>query len=394
MAAPTATDTPANRRAGTSAGALGRWWVVALLWGAIGAGLLVLQAAASESPHLWDGWTQFDGPEYLSIVADGYQQRQLVWFPALPLLIHAVDLVVGEPRAAAVLVSAAAGLGSALLFWRWTADRALSERQRMTGVAVMLVYPYAWFLYGVVYADALFLVVALGAFLLLERDRVWWSALLGACATAARPSGFALTLGLVVLWLERTGALGVPGPATGWVHRLRLPVVVHRDRWTPRSWIPLLSLGGLAGFMLYQWIAWGSPFLFVSEQSNYHEEGVSSLVKQQYFDAWTLGFDGRHLATTTAQAVILVLVLASVPAVGRRFGWGYGIYVAALVAFPLVSVSTFMGVGRYLLPAFPCFALAGKWLEGRRLLRWAWLSLSAVAMFVMAAGFARSWYLA
>ena len=196
-----------------------------------------------------------------------------------------------------------------------------------------------------------------------------------------------------MLWLERTGAIAVPGPSAGWVHRLRLPVAVCPERWNARSLAPLLSLGGLAGYMLYQWIAWGAPLLFLTEQAGYHEEGISSLVKQQYFDAWSLGFDGRHLATTTAQAVILVLVLASVPAVGRRFGWGYGVYVAALVALPLVSVSTFMGVGRYLLPAFPCFALVGEWLAGRQVVRWVWFSVSAVALVVMAAGFSRSWYL-
>jgi hypothetical protein len=83
----------------------------------------------------------------------------------------------------------------------------------------------------------------------------------------------------------------------------------------------------------------------------------------------------------------------SIPAVGRRYGWGYGVYVLGLASLPAVSVSTFMGVGRYLLPAFPCWALAGEWLADRPRWRIVWLATSAVLLVVMTAGFARSWYL-
>lgn len=66
--------------------------------------------------------------------------------------------------------------------------------------------------------------------------------------------------------------------------------------------------------------------------------------------------------------------------------------VLALAAMPAISVSTFMGVGRYLIPCFPAFALFGEWLYRRRF-GWVWFPISAAALCLMMVGFTRSWYL-
>ncbi len=366
-------------------------------WSSIAAVLLLLQFFARYRSRgtirPLDGWVQFDGPEYLSIATRGYTPRQLVWFPTYPTVLGWVDRVVADPVLAGVVVSATCGLAATVLFWRWTRTMDVPERSRRVALLVLLLYPYGWFLYGVVYSDALFLAFALLAFLSVERGRVWLAAAAGAVATATRPSGLAVTIGLCVLSLERAGVLYVPGPEAGWAHRLRLPVCVDLRLLRWRHVVPGLSVLGLVGYMTYLWVRWDNPIRFVSEQSRYHDSGSGTLLKQQYFDAWYSGADGRHLATTTAQAVLLMVVLGSVAAVGRRYGWGYGAFVFCLALLPMVSVSTFMGSGRYLLPAFPCFVLAGEWLASRRAAQIAWFTLSGAALLVMAFGFSRSWYL-
>lgn len=374
------------------------WWPPVLVWTVLWALALVGQYLArwadpDKSPHFLDGWVQFDGPEYLSIATQGYQQRQLVWFPLYPTLVGLLDGLLSAPVVSAVLVSSLGGLASAVLYWRWSSDRQMSHGARWGALLVLLLYPYGWFLFGVVYSDAVFLAATLAAFLFLERGRPGWAAALGALATATRPSGFAVVLGLTVLWWERSGVVQGGGPVDGWARRLKMPISLDRSRVGPSALIPLLSMSGLAAHMLYCWIAWGSPLRWMTEQANYHASGRPTLLKQQYFEAWSQGFDGRHLATTTAQAVILVVVLATVPAVGRRFGWGYAVYVLGLCLLPAVSVATFMGTGRYLLPAFPVFALAGAWLEERPRLRAAWILSCTVVVAVMVVGFSRSWYL-
>lgn len=375
------------------------WPLIA--WGAVAGILLTIQRLASSSARgmpwggrFFDGWNQFDGPEYLHIATQGYEQGQLVWFPLYPMLVRLVHTVVADVQLSAVAVSLAAGAALAVLLWRWLETTDLSPTARALGFAATLLYPYAWFLYGVIYADALYIALVLGTFVLMERDRTGPAVAAAALATAARPSGFALPLGLLVLHLDRTGVVAADGREDGWAAALALPTRFDRSRLRTSSLAPLAGFGGLAAYSAWQWLAWGSPVRWITEQANYHEPGPASLLKEQYFGAFSQGEDFRHLATTTFQAVILALVLVSVSAVGRRFGWGYGVFVLVTAAFPAISVSTFMGCGRYLLEAFPVLVLLGDRLSRRGLpARALWFALSSALLATMTFGFARSWYL-
>jgi hypothetical protein len=93
------------------------------------------------------------------------------------------------------------------------------------------------------------------------------------------------------------------------------------------------------------------------------------------------------------QAVMCVVFITAVPFVTRRFGRGYGIYVLATALIPAISTSDFMGVGRYLLPAFPVFALVGTALEPRRVARRLLPGMSAAILIVGTALFASGYYL-
>src|SRR5207245_4329002 len=108
---------------------------------------------------------------------------------------------------AGVIVTYLAGVAAALLFHHWC-QAALGRTGARLGVLLLLLYPFSFFLFGVVYSDALFLASALGAFVLLEHDRPWLAGLAGALATATRPVGVAVVAGLVLRALERRG--GVP----------------------------------------------------------------------------------------------------------------------------------------------------------------------------------------
>src|SRR5581483_2701800 len=71
-----------------------------------------------------------------------------------------------------------------------------------------------------------------------------------------------------------------------------------------------------------------------------------------------------HLATVEAIAIVLQVVVfcafvCLLPAVRRRFGPGYAVYAAAAAFTPAISSGDFLGVGRYLLPVFPVFAILG-----------------------------------
>ena len=67
----------------------------------------------------------------------------------------------------------------------------------------------------------------------------------------------------------------------------------------------------------------------------------------------------------------------------RRLGWGYGVYVTIAVIATAAATKDFVGMGRYSLAAFPCFAVAADMLFRRPKLAWAVLGVSGVGLAVL-----------
>jgi hypothetical protein len=166
-------------------------------------------------PNVLEGWLRWDAGWYRSIVDHGYyfvpgRQSSVAFFPAYPLSMRFLsDTFGGDPSAWGVALTLASGLLVAVLFFSWCRRR-IGAAAAPTALAVLVLWPYGWYLFGAVYADALFVAAVLAAFTLLERDRVLLAALAGAVATATRPVGAAVVVGLVVRLLERRGALRLP----------------------------------------------------------------------------------------------------------------------------------------------------------------------------------------
>ncbi len=388
-------------------------------WAAMAALLLVLQHLSSrlgrENPYRpwpwplpWEdfdwyfsGWSQFDGPEYLKIVTEGYSytpgvRSNIVWFPLYPLLVRPVNALLHQPLAAAILVALLAGAFAAAAVWTWVGDRGVGHddrsRARWFAFGACLLYPYAWYLYGVVHSDALFLGLVVTACLLVERRHLVAAGLVGALATATRPTGMAVIPALLVLSLERAGVLRVPEGATGLVGRWQLPVRVDLRALRPAVLAPLLSVAGIGAYIVFLWARFDEPLAFQVNQRVYHP-GDLPLLKRAFFVRWRdFGDNPTYALTIGLQLAMVLLVLWCVPAVIRRFGFGYGVYCAALVAIPTFSTEDFMGTGRYLIAAFPVWVLLGERLS-RRNWGWAPLAASGTLMVALSMGFARSWYL-
>ena len=357
----------------------------------------------SSPPHvdfpgrsLLDGYVRFDGEWYRRIADHGYsytpgEQSAVAFFPSYPLAIRAAATLVGDAFIAGILVTIAAGFASAVLAYRWLCRR-MNPATAGCALAVMLLYPYGWYRYGAVYADALFLASALGAFLLVESDRYLLAGVVGAIATAARPTGIAVAVGLALCVLQQRHVEGAASLAPTSPLRA-MGRAVRRLR--PRDTGVLLSLLGVASFMGYLWVRWGDPLLFWRVQGQW-EQGIGwhTVLKVPMIEGIRSWTDPAMRLTTIAQACIALACLASVPRVGRRFGWGYAGYVAALVLVPVIGTSDFQGTGRYLMAAFPTHALLGEWLLSRARWRTVYLAASGVALIALMGAFARGFYLA
>ena len=375
-----------------------------------------VKPADYSGPSALEGWVRFDAGWYRSIAEDGYyfrgeeEQSSVAFFPVYALVMRAFHSLFGGDTAAwGIFITLLSGLTVAVLFYRWCIPR-IGEVSARYALAMLLLWPYGWYLFGAVYADALFIALVIGAFSLLERDRIVLATVLGAIATATRPVGLAVVVGLIARELERQGVFSLPrfdrvrvaritpGKTTSPPREDRLPLLrFDRTKLRARSAIPLLSIAGLVSYVVYLAAKFDEPFAFViAERAPGWElrAGPHTWFKVEFFDrvAHFPHMGKWYTAGLVVQAVLAFGLLTLTRRVGRKFGWGYAIYVVVVLAIPLVGSKDFQGIGRYCLAAFPVFAVMGQCLAERRRLAIGVLAVSALGLGLLCSGFARGAY--
>lgn len=324
---------------------------------------------------------QWDGEWYANIARDGYwyspgHQSPVAFFPAYPLAIRgAMELGVNR-WLGGILLSLLSGVLAVVLFSRW-ARTVGGEPAAVTSVLLLALYPFSLYLYGIVYSDGLFLALAVGAFLALERRRLVLATFLAALATAARPVAPALVVGLVVREIELRRARG--------------------EKLTPLAFLPVLSVLGLAAFALFLQLRFGDALAFAHVQTAPgwdQAPGLHTWLKFAWFETLFPRVDPWVAVRLGGHAAITLGALALVVPTWRRLGAGYAAYVAVAVGLPALSSKDFQGLGRYVIAAFPLFLTGALLLKEHPRLRVGWLVASALILAALALGFGRGGYVA
>ncbi len=355
------------------------WILAAVFASAVGWWSVEKLGVAPESPWRpfpnlpWlDGFARWDSYWYRSIADVGYgfelgEQSNYAFFPGYGVALWAVGSIVGDYFLGGVIAAAMAALASLYLFQQWL-QQFLHVSARTSSLVALAFGPSSFYLAGVAYSESLFLASALGAFVLIEKRRPVAAALAALPAMVTRPIGIALMLGLTLRSFELV-SVSVDAPSS--------------DRWSqwsrsPLKWV-LLSLPGLAVYPIYLWITEGDPFLFIEAGAGWgHGLDLSTILKVEM-----IGSTGNRLlqVAIVVQLAILVLAFICLPAVGRMFGRGYVAFCAVAILLPALVRPTLLGVGRYVLLAFPIFAVVAETLR-RDLPRARWIALAvSVAAF-------------
>ena len=327
----------------------------------------------------------------------------MAYFPAYPTLLRVLhSLTSVSVRLLGSVVTIACGAGMSVALLRWCRERVDPVIAR-TALITLLVYPYAFYFMGAVYADALFAVLVISAFVLLDHDHPLLAGVLGALATATRPTGIAVVIGLVavVLWKREV------------ITRTAGRIVVAPRNLRRGDFGVLLSIGGLLTYMTYLGVRFRVPLGFeqVQQAPGWDQgSGPRTWLKITWFQQiknlphWTLdwlqhGDDAtfqkvQYASTVIMQGLLILGFLVLAWFVWKRLGWGYGLYSFALLAIPLIGTKDFQGAGRYLMAAFPCFLVLAMMLVPRPVLKWVWWGVSASILLLWAFAFGRGYYLA
>ena len=183
-----------------------------------------------------DLWARWDSVWYLTIAEQGYHgaAETLAFWPLYPALLAALGAVLGgHDLTAGVLISMASLLGSLVLLER-LGLRLVGEPSARRAVLYLALFPTAFFL-GAVYSESLYLLLALGAFLLAERGRFLPAGVVCGLAILTRVAGVALLPALAIIaWRSGQTAACAPLPCGRSADRLGAPARRVRRPRQPR----------------------------------------------------------------------------------------------------------------------------------------------------------------
>ena len=321
---------------------------------------LAYHAPLASALDIWAGW---DSEWYLLIADHGYDVRAYVaergapydamgttgFLPLYPMLIRALQPLFGGVGAG-VLVSAFALVGAAGLLFRLVADEAgggeLGRSAGLAAVAALLLHPMSLFLTAV-YAESLFLLLSLAAFVAARRGRFAAAAAAAAGAALTRPFGVLLVVPLTIEW---------------WQERRRIPdSATARWGWAAGA----APLAALAGFLVFLGDTLDDPLAFFERQSRWR--GAMGGPWRAFVRWWQSGPQAHGAHDSTLEMTLVVICLALLPMVARRLRASSTAYAVLAVLVPLGS--TVWSFGRLSLTVFPLLAVVGiSWARGARTL--------------------------
>ena len=369
---------------------LGLLWL-ACIWIVAGVSGSILPGIAAARPWTYDivrrvtPLARWDSGWYINLAEAGYwepptrvgQETNHAFFPLYPGLMRLIVRTTGiETSLAGNLVSAAALLVALLLFAAWT-ERHFGESRVVPAVLVLLLFPTSFF-FAAVYTEALLLALSLAAVEAFARRRPVIGVIAGVLAGLTRISGLVLAPYLALVAFRACRDAGdSPGRA------IREAILAAAS-----------PLAGFGLFCLYFWRRFSDPLLFMTAQHNWSGQAKSildgpSLIWKGVVEDFQRGrlLGGSPARTLEGVYLLVFLVLAAVLFRKRRHAEALFVFLTVAI---VLSSGTFESAGRYVLPAFPAFALLAG-LSSRRDLFRSLLVLSAAAQAVYVWAFVH-WY--
>jgi hypothetical protein len=321
----------------------------------------------------WDGlwYRELTNKGYPSHVS--YAQTTLGFFPMFPLTIWPVEHLIalalpGEPlwwsaTIAGVLISGAGGLVATILVHR-LADGWWDRETARRATVLFVLFPGS-VVFSMVYSEGILLPLVAGCLYALQRRRWLLAGVLAGFGTAVQPVGLVLVpvcLLSAVLELRRRG----------W-----------RARAAWRSLLaPILSVTGMAGFMLFLWFWTGNPLAnYIAQHHGWSEKTsllslvhlATKLAGQISFAHFNQPTINLNLVLGLIGAVLLVIELVLLWYCRRQISveaiaWTLGISFLALTSSEVPPNP------RMLITAFPALVTIARYAQGRWFVAIAWIN--------------------
>ncbi len=303
-----------------------------------------------------NGWAQYDGKAYLSIVTDGYNRNfngsgNTAWFPLYPMLIKGLGVFFGgtpDGYALAGFIISNMLFVIAMFFLFKLVEEELNSKKALRVCTYLLFFPTAFF-FSAVYAESLFFLLTVGAFYYANK-RMWlWAGIFGFLSSLTRTFGVLLFVPFVYMYLKDRDFD---------FKRINYKIL----------WVCLVPLGLLV-YLSYLWVVFGSPFVFVQGHEQYGRYTslpwvplfnsvkilLSALAQNNFFIALYQIYNLLITASFIAAAWVLY----------RMKKTAYAVYMTLTLLLILISASL-EGISREIIVVFPMFIALAHTAENRK----------------------------
>lgn len=325
---------------------------------------------------------RYDAGWYGDIALDGYtwdhtfqRQRNIAFFPALPMLIRPVGVAFGmydqtasrdrrllRALWAGVVISLAAFFWALYYVTRLAAD--LIGPERAAGAAMLLAaYPFALF-YNAPYTESLFLLGAVGACDHFRRRQWFAASLWGLLLGLTRPNGCFVSLPLAILGVEQLYRARAANCAAAPV---KAGAVAVRLLTAAMPGIGMLLFTAYLYTLTGVWFAWARSH--EAWGRTYHGIGPLLGLFGQLRDQPFLQLIANN-PSNAVNALGVLFGLALIYPVFRRLGPAWGFFVVVNLVPPLFA-GGFLSMGRLSATLFPLFVALSTLIVPRNVPAWA-----------------------
>lgn len=324
-------------------------------------------------PARWDtGW-------YLSIAIDGYQfvadapanyHQNIAFFPAFPMSMRYLSVVLGrQPLWTGVGISLVAFFLALTYFLRLARSLLKDEQQAVTAVMLLAAYPFAVF-FSAAYTEGLFLLTLIAAVYHFHEGGLWRAACWGFACGLTRPNGAVLSIVLALMAVAPLWSAAekrIVAPPGGWGGLITRVLAASSPGF------------GMLAFSAYIYWLTGHPFTWTTQNVAWGRvyRGLDSIVADRVDFIADNGWYGYASLQTVDMFYLLaiLLALAAVWPVFRRFGLAYAVLIPITILPPML-VGGLLSMGRVTSILFPVFLWMGAAVPARH--RYAWIGLFAL----------------
>ena len=318
-------------------------------------------------PHaLLETWNRWDSIWYINVASRGYWEPQATaFFPLYPLLVKFASFVLGTHWvAAALLVS---NLGTLLAFVGFNmliAQEDGPQAASWQSLRILAAYPLALFMFAG-YTEGLFFGLVAFTLFFARRGNWKYAALTAFIAGLTRPTSAALALPL--FWEY--------GRQSGWWNAAAWRQGQWRKTIFSQRFVGMLGVVGAVPaafgvYMTYLWRSFGSPTIFLTEESanwchissSLWHTGHSVLIQVSSTPMWTY-WQAHQLLDLVPLLAFAAITLVQI----RRAPFMFTLYMVGLMylsvanPIPCGFPDLLMSVGRYMLAAAPAFLVLSRW---------------------------------